>query len=182
MEITEEHLNSHNWFDYAEFYNEMAEKDFKVYVELGCWKGHSVCHLAKNIKEGAIVWAVDYWDEGPDTVATSYLPEDSPKLYDIYNRNLELAGVRHMVKDIKGCTWESASLFEDESVDFVFVDGDHSEEGVSRDIEAWWTKLKNTGIMAGHDYNRESVHAAVKKAFNVYDSLGNVWIVNKEYC
>jgi hypothetical protein len=78
-----------------------------------------------------------------------------------------------MVKDIKGCTWESASLFEDESVDFVFVDGDHSEEGVSRDIEAWWPKLKKTGIMAGHDYNRESVHAAVKKAFNVYESLGN---------
>jgi predicted O-methyltransferase YrrM len=185
MEITDEHLTSDNWFDYADFYDEMAARPgFKVYVELGCWKGHSVCHLAKQLKdrEGATVWAVDYWDDGPDTAATAYLPEDSPSLYAIYNRNLEIAGVRHMVRDIKGCTWDSARLFEDESVDFIYVDADHSEASVLRDIELWWPKLKPTGIMAGHDYNRASVEIAVRKIFNSdeYETRGSVWIVNKE--
>jgi hypothetical protein len=113
-----------------------ARPDFKVYVELGCWKGHSVCHLAKRLKDkkDAVVYAVDYWDSA-DTLEASYLPEDSPNLYDIYNRNLEIAGVRCLVQDIKGCSWKSASRFKDESVDFVYLDADHSTESVMRDMD-----------------------------------------------
>lgn len=184
MEITDEHLASHNWFDYADFYDEMAARpDFMVYVELGVWKGHSVCHLAKQLKDkkGAKVYAVDYWDNA-DTAATSYLPEGSPSLYAIYNRNLEIAGVRHMVRDIKRCSWEAARIFANRTVDFVYVDADHSEEAVLKDIEAWWPKVKPGGIMAGHDYNRAGVESAVRKTFRPgeYETRRTVWMVNKE--
>lgn len=37
-------------------------------------------------------------------------------------------------------------------VNFVWVDGDHSYNGVKGDILAWWPKLKTNGIMALHDY------------------------------
>jgi predicted O-methyltransferase YrrM len=186
MEITDEHLMSHNWFDYADFYDEMAARpDFKVYVELGCWKGHSVCHLAKRLKDkkDAVVYAVDYWDSADTLEALNYLPEDSPSLYAIYNRNLEIAGVRCLVQDIKGCSWETASRFKDESVDFVYLDADHSTESVMRDIKAWWPKLKPMGIMAGgHDYNWDTVRSAVRNVFNdgEYGIQGNVWIVHKQ--
>lgn len=36
--------------------------------------------------------------------------------------------------------------------DFVFVDGDHSEEQCRADIEAWLPHLKSGGVMAFHDY------------------------------
>ena len=79
-------------------------------------------------------------------------------------------------------TWDSARLFANRTVDFVFVDADHSEAAVLRDIEAWWPKLKPTGIMAGHDYNRASVGSAVRKIFNPDECIikGNVWIAHKE--
>jgi hypothetical protein len=46
----------------------------------------------------------------------------------------------------------AAATFEDKSLDFVYIDGDHSFEGAVRDIQAWGPKVKPGGILAGHDY------------------------------
>lgn len=57
----------------------------------------------------------------------------------------------------------AASHFDDETFDYVYIDGCHNEEAVINDIRAWRPKVKHTGILAGHDYNQESVQRAVKK-------------------
>ena len=43
--------------------------------------------------------------------------------------------------------------FEDCSMDFIYIDADHSYEGVKYDVNAWWPKVKMGGIIGGHDYN-----------------------------
>jgi len=48
-----------------------------------------------------------------------------------------------------------ASLLQslpDESYDFVYLDGDHSYEGVKAEIPLYWEKVKRGGVLAGHDY------------------------------
>ena len=45
------YLDSEIWFNYQNFYNEVAQKKYKVLVELGTWKGHSIMYLAKKLKE-----------------------------------------------------------------------------------------------------------------------------------
>ena len=47
---------------------------------------------------------------------------------------------------------KASEAFSDGSLDFVFIDADHSYEGVSRDIEAWYPKVKAEGLLCGHDY------------------------------
>ena len=42
--------------------------------------------------------------------------------------------------------------FENDSIDFIYIDGSHSEENVRRDLELYLPKLKKNGIIAGHDY------------------------------
>lgn len=37
-------------------------------------------------------------------------------------------------------------------LDFIYVDGDHSLEGVYTDLYSWTEKVKEGGIIAGHDY------------------------------
>lgn len=39
----------------------------------------------------------------------------------------------------------------DGSLDFVYIDGNHSEEYVRQDIRLWWPKVKIGGMLAGHD-------------------------------
>jgi predicted O-methyltransferase YrrM len=47
---------------------------------------------------------------------------------------------------------EAAALFASSSLDFVFIDGDHSCAAVLADIAAWLPKIKPGGLLAGHDY------------------------------
>lgn len=46
----------------------------------------------------------------------------------------------------------AARKFHDRSLDFVYIDGDHSYAGCRRDILAWAPKVKVGGVLAGHDY------------------------------
>ena len=56
--------------------------------------------------------------------------------------------------------------FGDESLDFVYLDGDHTYENVSKEIPAWEAKLKHGGLMGGHDYSKR--RAEVIKAVDEY--------------
>lgn len=47
---------------------------------------------------------------------------------------------------------EAANTFNDGSLDFVFIDADHTYEAVKRDIEAWTPKVRKGGVMYGHNY------------------------------
>jgi len=46
----------------------------------------------------------------------------------------------------------TAKVINDRSLDFVFIDGEHSYPSVKEDIEAWAPKVKIGGIVSGHDY------------------------------
>ena len=82
---------------------------------------------------------------------------------------------------IEGDTVASAAQVEDGSLDFVFIDADHSYEAVRRDIDAWRSKVRAGGWLGGHDYNRKfpGVVRAVDFVFGkkVYTLPGSIWSV-----
>jgi len=47
-----------------------------------------------------------------------------------------------------------------DSLDFVYIDGDHRYEPVMKDLELYWPRVKKGGLFAGHDF----YNAGVKKA------------------
>jgi len=59
---------------------------------------------------------------------------------------------------------EAAPLFEDGSVDAVFVDGLHTYDGVTEDIQAWRNKVKKGGSLIFNDFNDEKMFPGVKRA------------------
>lgn len=52
----------------------------------------------------------------------------------------------------QGDSADTASQYKNGSLDFVYIDADHSYEGVKRDFEAWYKKVRKGGIISGHDY------------------------------
>ena len=88
-----------------------------------------------------------------------------------------VAGANAGATIIKGDSVEAAATIADASLDFVFIDGDHSYEGVKRDIEAWMPKVKPGGWLMGHDYpQRAGVKRAVDElGIKVETDRDNVW-------
>ena len=62
----------------------------------------------------------------------------------------------------------------DETLDCIFIDGDHTYNAVFADLEFWWKKLRVGGQILGDDYWMESVSSAVKdfsKKYNLHGDL-----------
>ena len=53
---------------------------------------------------------------------------------------------------IRKTSREAAPSFKDDSLDFVYIDANHSYEACKEDLELWWPKVKTGGVFAGHDY------------------------------
>lgn len=53
---------------------------------------------------------------------------------------------------IRKFSTDAAKDFEDESLDFVYIDGNHEFSHVVADICAWYPKVKKGGIISGHDF------------------------------
>lgn len=47
---------------------------------------------------------------------------------------------------------EAAPLIGDETLDFVYIDGNHHNPQFQQDLDNWYPKVKPGGIVAGHDY------------------------------
>ena len=61
---------------------------------------------------------------------------------------------------------DAAKLYDDGSLDLVFIDAGHTFEDVVADIEAWLPKVRPYGFIAGHDYSwDDEVKRAVHSKF-----------------
>lgn len=59
---------------------------------------------------------------------------------------------------------DAANLFKDEQFDFIFIDGLHTYDQLTKDCDNYYSKLKTGGIFAGHDYTAiEGVNRACKE-------------------
>lgn len=80
--------------------------------------------------------------------------------WELFKENLDILGDRFVL--FKEHSWDAAGELEDNSYDFVFVDGDHSIKAVLKDLDLYVPKVKKGGIIAGHDIGLHSVNMAVR--------------------
>ena len=59
---------------------------------------------------------------------------------------------RGKVQQIRRSSSDAASLLEDSSLAFLYVDGNHYYKWVVEDLHLYWPKVRPGGILAGHDY------------------------------
>lgn len=100
---------------------------------------------------------------GPGVMAVAVMevhkPLDAPNLHIIeidslawVETHLDAAGVSaSKVTFVQGDSGEVGKSWQGK-IDLLIVDGDHSERGVGRDIDAWWDKVKPGGIVYFHDW------------------------------
>lgn len=80
------------------------------------------------------------------------------------------------IEFLRMLTKDAAPKILHSSVDFIYVDARHDYCGTLADIEPYWPKLREGGIMAGHDYARttRTVNCVVVNGTMYLDDEGNL--------
>jgi predicted O-methyltransferase YrrM len=85
------------------------------------------------------------------------------RLFDVVSSNLLKFEGR--AKLIREKSWDAADQFKDSSFGLVYIDGDHTYEGVKKDLNAWYPKVSKGGIICGDDIGWAGVKEAVDEFF-----------------
>jgi len=142
-------------------------------VEVGVYKGEFSEHFAK---QGLEHYAVDPWMAFPGQGRTQQRQERQDFIYGHAGR---LLAPYPNCKLIRATSMDALAQFEDESLDYVYIDGDHEYSHIIEDITEWTKKVKKGGIIAGHDYfdtspGRLNVVCHGKRAVDDYTTANGI--------
>ena len=121
------------------FHKIIAVEGYKVAAEIGLGLGPNAVYLLENTGL-EVLHSIDNWD----VRGCRKKREATLALFPKY-------GQRFHFIDHDSSTAADA-FFEDESLDYVYIDGDHRYRGITKDLKAWWPKVRKGGFFGGHDY------------------------------
>jgi hypothetical protein len=122
------------------------ERGFTVGVEVGVFEGEYTEVLAKS---GLKIYGVDPWLDYEDYV---YGRKVQLKLNTLYEKTINRLKPYPNVTIIRKMSMDAVKDFEDNSLDFVYIDANHRFKYVAEDMCEWSLKIKEGGVLCGHDY------------------------------
>lgn len=145
-------------------------------VEVGvAFGGHSEAIL-ENTGVSRLI-GVDSYAHRPGYDDPMNLPQ--PQFDALYERTMQrLAPFGERYDLLRAESADAADLFGDERFDFVYLDADHSEGGVFRDLCCWLPKVRVGGIIAGHDYGHRDFPGVKRAVDRITRRFG--WAIHEE--
>lgn len=161
-------------------------------VEIGAWQGRSSAAIYEGAgKEAAgvqspnkIVVSIDTW-QGQDDLPDHQIAKEVD-MFQIYLANIKALGfsplrfpfltLRNRNHYLINDSVNSAVFFDDKSIDWIFIDGDHRLCGA--DIDAYLPKMKADGLITGHDYFcfYETIQQEIHKRFYIHEIHYSIWV------
>jgi hypothetical protein len=127
-----------------------ARQLFGAGVEVGVQTGDYSQTLLREWR-GSKLYLVDLWRPLPNSSDPANVPiaqhrDNFLKIFDV------VAPFDSRAVIIREDSLSAARLFQDSSLDFVYLDAGHSHAEVEADINAWSAKVRPGGLLMGHDY------------------------------
>lgn len=151
-------------------------------VEVGAWKGRSASWAGPVCTARGVRFVlVDHFRGSVDEYADGYaelLRRDNVRA--VLERNLRILGIACEL--LATSSVEAALRFPAGSIDAVFLDASHDETSVTGDLEAWGSRVREFGTIAGHDWSddhpglvRAVRRFASRRGLSVERGPGQLW-------
>jgi len=178
-------FDSHGWFSHENMTDIMQwasqRGEIHTVIELGSWLGKSTRFFADLAD---LVIAIDHWEGSPE----HHLPdrhdvrERLQNLFPSFLRNCR--GYEDVIAPVRATTVDAAQL-EFPPADIIYVDADHSFEGVLADLRNFFPKRAPGGLFCGDDWKwtdpqdrlpvREAVTKFAADERLILTAHGNFW-------
>lgn len=128
-----------------------------VAVEIGVWRGEFSRSILDQIMPEKL-FLIDPWKNFSDHDEKAFSGRSEDAEMDAIHAEVrrryaaEIETGRVVV--LRDMSTVALTGFDDESISFAYVDGDHSYDGVKADLACLWPKMKFGGVMAFDDYHR----------------------------
>jgi predicted O-methyltransferase YrrM len=129
-------------------------------VELGLLKGETSYEILTNCPNIKKMYGVDPYAEHHD--GNEMRTEEEMIQYEAIMKN-NMNHFDDRFEHIKKSSHDCADMFEDESLDFIFIDSVQFVDHLSKELELWYPKVKKDGFIFGHDAMTTNVVVALKK-------------------
>ena len=111
-------------------------------LEIGTYQGVSAVAIAMALTPEGLLYCVDPWPE-------TRVGQNNP-CWSICQRHLQRSGVSNRIRFLRGYSRDMAPQMPDQ-LDFAFIDGDHSWDGIHTDWTIVSEKLRAGGVVCLHD-------------------------------
>lgn len=166
------------------FIKKNLKKDL-IGVEVGVRAGDHAKQMLNYLSLKKL-YLIDIWEEKWTVKVRNdcYIKEETkPKdLYFKVVERLSKYSKNSNIEFIKEESMKAVKRFRDKSLDFVYIDANHSYEFVLEDLHAWEKKIKIDGVICGHDYKLFGVRKAIEtylethpRNLQIYDSIRGDW-------
>jgi hypothetical protein len=154
-----------------------------VFVEIGVFGGATLLHLYEHAKENNnIIYGIDPHDKiniynGVSSEETDEEAKEYTKnLFSTNRENLQNIIKKYKLEDhikyINDFSSNACTLFEDNYIDVLHIDGDHSTKGIYDDLVNYYPKMKNGGVIICDDYNWPSLAKGIHLFLDKYKLQG----------
>lgn len=149
-----------------------------VALEIGIYKGRNAISILKNLNVSRFI-AIDPYVSYIDYSTEMMNSED---LESIKNKAFKRLSKFKQVSFIYDFSFNASRHIENDSLDFVYIDGNHSIKYVANDLVQYWNKIKINGILSGHDFDLIEVNYSVlsfafKRNLKIQTDKNDWWII-----
>ena len=167
-------------------------------IEVGSWKGASAIAMAEEVRRlglGSCMVCVDTWlgalefwlnHEDPTRYGSLRFGHGYPGVYYQFLANVCHRKLQDYIIPFPQTSVIAAQWFRLNRVgaDLIYVDGSHTYDDVSRDLQGYWRILSPNGIMFGDDYGQPEVAEAVNTFCHANHiachQQGEYWVLSGE--
>lgn len=143
-------------------------KDIKnpVGIEIGTAEGYTTKYLLSTIPNLKL-YGIDPYISFQD-ISGVFVDYDTNGVFENFTKMTSEYKDRYF--HFRKTSDEAVNYFDDETIDFVFVDGLHVYDQVLKDCQNYYSRVKKGGLFCGHDWSMNDV----KKAVTEFSELINL--------
>lgn len=146
-----------------------------IFVEIGVYGGSTLLDIYDICKtNNNQIYGIDPWDkitifngQNYDESNLTVRTQEINRYTHVKNNLMNIISSNNLnINILNENSWDVYNTFEDNSINCIHIDGDHSYEGVKKDLTLYWIKIKSGGMIINDDYHWGGVKKAIDEFIN----------------